>query len=175
VAIVMLVGSPRYWISIVSVLYLAIAFCCDSLIKTFRSTRFEVLVTISALVFFCRPNFLDLKGNNYEVRAMRAVVPLVRARPVVGALWADPLVVYGFRGEAEGVSAWDGIKSEDIAAGRFDVLNLDRGFRSSKTWAEQQAFFEAFEQNPAQYGFKKLEGIDIGPRAVYYRPSVAAR
>jgi hypothetical protein len=175
VAIVLLVGSPRYWISIVPLLYLIIAFCADALMKTVRLPHFGLILAVAALVLFCRPNFLDLKGDNYEVRAMRAVGSRVRPRPVIGALWAEPLVVYGFRGQAQGVSAWDGIKAEDIAAGRFDILNLDRGLRASRTWDTQRAFFEGFEAEPARYGFQKLEGIEIGPRAVYYRPASAAK
>ncbi|EDY19394.1 hypothetical protein CfE428DRAFT_3079 [Chthoniobacter flavus Ellin428] len=172
VAIVMLVGSPRYWISIVPILYLFLALCCDAIMRRVSSPRFDFAVIAAAFVLFCWPNFLSIKKQNLVVRAMRDIAPLVRPHPMIAALWAEPLVVYGFRGEAEGVSAWDGIKSNDIAAGRFDILILDRGFRASRTWAEQAPFFLQLEQEPERYGFVKFQVRDIGPRAVYYRSAL---
>jgi hypothetical protein len=165
VAIVMLVGTPRYWISIVPLLYLGIAYCCSALMATVKSVRFNQVLVFSALLLFCRPNFLDLKGNNLEVHALRAIAPRVRLQPVIGALWADPLVVYAFRGEATGISAWDGIKA--------DILIIDRGFQASQTYASQRAFFAQFESEPARFGFQKFGDTESSSKGIYYRPAGA--
>jgi len=175
VAVVLLVGSPRYWISIVPLVYLVMAFCGDGLLRRIDRPIVDYALVLAAFACFCWPNFLHLKGENVEVRAMRTVAPRVRPHPVIGALWGDPLAVYGFRGEAVAVSAWDGIKAEDIAAGHIDILLINRGFRDSRTYATQQAFFESFEKDPTQFGFQKLDGIEMGPRVVYYRPAGAVK
>ncbi len=177
VAIVMLVGSPRYWISTVPILYLGIAWCCDALMRSVRATWFDLFMVLSSFVFFCRPNFLDQQGGNVEVKVLRRFEALVKADPVIGAIWADPFVVYAFRGKAKGVSASEGIKAEDVTAGRYDILIINRPFRASKTWADQQVFFEHFESNPEQYGFRKYEYGEnkIRANAIYYRPLAGVR
>jgi hypothetical protein len=168
-AVIMLVGTPRYWISIVPLLYLGLAFSCDSLLTELSLVRFEPLIVAASFIGFCRPNFIIPKPN-LEVQALRHIAPLIRPHPVIGAWWALPDCIFAFRGEAKDISISDGIKAEDIVEGRFDVLMIDNNFRATATWANQLGFFENFEQEPQKYSFKKITEIPTDRFNIYYRP-----
>jgi len=169
VSIFLLVGSPRYWITMVPGLYLALAFTMDSLLRMLKLTRFEPLVVALSLIAFCSPNFI-LPQPNYEYRAVQHIAPLLKKHPVIGAWWARPDCVFGLNDDAKDISINNGIKTEDIAAGKFDVLMIDDNFRHTDTWVQQHVFFEDLENDPAKYGFKKVDDMPTGRFDVLYRP-----
>lgn len=173
-AVIMLVPSPRYWISDVPILYLLLAYSFDSLVKGFKLTRLGPLFVIAAFIGFCRPNFI-ISRPNYSVEALRHIAPLIRSTPVIATWWADPYCVLAFRGEAKPVSLSDigGIKAEDFISGKIDVLMIDTIVRSSTSWANQRSFFETFVKEPQKYGFTKLTGFSAGGTEFFYRPKIS--
>ena len=171
VSILLLVGLPRYWLSVVPLLYLGLAYCLDSILKQFRLLRFEPLIVAASLLSFCSPNFI-IPRPDFEVQALRHIAPLLRSHPVIGAWLASPYAVFAFRGDAKDVGVIEGIKAKDIVAGDFDVLMIDNAFRSTATWAEQRDFFEDLTHNPWKYDFKKITDVPTGRMDIYYRPRV---
>lgn len=169
VSIFLLVDSPRYWITMAPIVYLALACAVDCLFKQLRLARFEYLITTLAFVGFCSPNFI-IPHPNFEFRALQHIAPLVKSHPVIGAWWALPDCVYGFNSDAQDVSISDGIKAEDIAAGRFDILLIDGNFRATETWARQHEFFENLMADPGRYGFKKVTDVPTGRFDILFRP-----
>jgi hypothetical protein len=169
VAVVLLVGTPRYFLPCVPIFYVGIAYCVDSLLKTFQLVRLEALFVASVCVCFCSPNFL-IPRPNHEMDAVRHVAAYVSESPHIAASWAEPDVVLGLGGKGESVSIWDGIRRADIEDGHIDILMIDANFRNSKTWSDQRAFFERFERQPDICGFKRLVEIPTGNFEVYYRP-----
>ena len=172
-SILLLVPSPRYWISLVPILYLLLACCFDILLRRLRLVRYEHLFTGISLIVFCTPNFL-LPRPNYRASALRHIASHTRSNPVVGAWWADPDCVFGFSGNATAVSINNGIYGKDIADGRFDVLIFDPNFRGTKTWDTQREFFDSFEHDPVKYGFRKLTELPTGTASIFYREKPSA-
>jgi len=173
-AIVMLVPTPRYWISIVPLLYVILAFAVDCLLKQLRLLRFEPCMVALSFVGFCSPNFI-VPHPCFEVRALQHIAPLVRDHPVIGAWWAQPECVFAFRGDARDISISDGINAGDIIAGRFDILSIDGNFRGTGTWLRQHEFFEDFVNEPEKYGFKKVTDVPTGRFSIFYRPKPVAQ
>ena len=168
-SIILLVGTPRYFLPWIPLFYFGVAYCVDSLSKTFTLIRYETLLVACACICFCRPNFLVPRPNQ-EMNALRYVASSAREHPRIAAWWAEPDVVLGLCGKAESVSIWDGILQADIENGRIDILMIDPNFRATQTWAAQRDFFERLERQPESCGFKKLIGYPSGRFDVYYKP-----
>lgn len=167
-SIVLLVGTPRYFLPWIPLSYLGVAYCADSLLNAFRLVRFEACLVAGSCLCLCSPNFL-VPRPNYEMDALRHVTPLVNEPPRIAAWWAEPDVVLGLCGKAKPVSSWEGIWQTDIENGRIDVLMVDPNLRSTHVWAVQQEFFERFERQPESCGFTKLIGYPSGRFDVYYK------
>ena len=167
-SILLLVPSPRYWIALVPLLYVILAFCVEVLLRWLRFSRYEHVLVLVSLFAFCTPNFL-VPRPNHRVSALRYVAPRVRSMPTVGALWANPDCIFGFRGNAIPISVTDGIYAQDITAGRFDILIIDPNFRGTRTWNTQREFFTSLERDPSGYGFHKLTEVPTGNASIFYR------
>jgi len=167
VAILLLIPSPRYWISIVPLAYLLLAGCVEVLLRELAFPGLEALFVALSFVSYCSPNFI-VPRPNYPVVALRRVLSLVSDKPVVGAWWPHPYCVFGFCGNAIPVGINDGIFAKDILTGRFDVFVIDRNFRESKTWASQRDFFETFEHEPEKFAFRKLDNTSTGSASIFY-------
>jgi hypothetical protein len=170
VAMVLLVGTPRYYLCWVPLFYLGVAYCADSLLRAYNLFRYESLLVALSFIFLCAPNYLTPRPN-YEFEAVRHVASLVRDHPTIAAGWAEPDAVIALRGKATAISLWDGIRQSDIQDGKIDILLIDQGFRKSKTWYDQRDFFEQFERQPETFGFKKAIDIPTGSIDVYYKVS----
>ncbi len=170
VAIILLVPVSRYWITCAPLLFLTVAACFDSLLRLRFLAQRSWLLWAPALALLCRPLFLGMDSNeNYEVTALRSILPQLPEHPVVAGLWADPYQAYVFRGKAVLVNLHEaGVKG--LEEGRYDVLLIDPMLRSSRAWHENRAFFEAFEADPARFGYVKLTGVFTGPQDVYFSP-----
>lgn len=169
VAIIMLVGTPRYFLPWVPLFYLGVAYSANALFSLFRMVRFEAWLLPVAGLFYCRPNYLKARPN-YEMDAVQQVGVHVRDRPRIAAWWADPNVALGFGGNAVAVNSSDGINQADIENGHIDILMVDGNLRGTRTWTSQKEFFGSFEEQPEKYGFKKLVDHPSGRFDVYYRP-----
>ena len=170
VAILLLVASPRYWLSLVPITYLGIAWCFEMIAQKFAGNFGGLSLAAVGLVAFCRPGFLGPHPVNQHVLAMKSLRPLVRTDPFVGALWADPFCIYGFNGEAKPVNIRSGTPISDISAKKCDILVIDPGLRNSQLWADERAFFEKLEAEPENYGFKEFIPDPSGKRHYYYVP-----
>jgi hypothetical protein len=173
ISILLLVPSPRYWIALVPILYVILAFCVEISQRRLRLSRYEHVLVMISLLAFCTPNFL-LPRPNYRVSALRHLAPHIRSKPTIGALWANPDCIFGFCGNAIPISVNDGIYEKDIIAGRFDVLIIDPYFRGTRTWNTQQDFFVSFEREPGKYGFRKLTEVPTGIASIFYRENPEA-
>jgi hypothetical protein len=165
---VLLVPTHRYFLPWVPAFYLGVAYCADTLFNTFRVVRREGLLVSASAICLCYPNFLTPRPN-LQADALRQIAPLLPERPRIAASWADPAVTFGFYGNAEPVSAWDGIQRADIEAGRVDVLIVDANLRASHLWNVQREFFETFEISPERHGFKKWNGSSTIGFCIYYK------
>jgi hypothetical protein len=170
VAVVLLVGTSRYYLCWAPIFYLGVAYCADTLLRQFNLIRYEPQLIVVAFVIFCAPNFLASRPN-YEFDAVRHVAASVKEYPVIGASWAEPDAVIALDGKATAISLWDGIHQADIENGKIDILLIDQSFRTSETWADQRDFFEHFERQPETCGFKKAIGIPTGRFDIYYKPA----
>ena len=168
-SIVLLVGTPRYFLPWIPLFYLGVAYCVDSLLNAFRLARFEACLVAGGCCCFCGPNFL-VPRPNYELDALRHIAPFVQEHPRIAAWWAEPDVVLGLCGKAEPISIGDGIRPSDLETGRIDILMVDLNFRTTHVWAVQRDFFERFERQPESCGFKKLIGYPSGRFDIYYKP-----
>lgn len=169
-AILMLVPSPRYWISWVPLVFLAVAACFDSLLRLGFLEKRPWLLWVPALALFCRPVFLHLGPNeNHEVSALRHILPKLPENPVIAGVYTRPYQAYAFRGHAVSVNAGSDLSAAGLREGRYDVLIVDEAMRTSRVWSENRAFFEAFEADPAPLGYVKLTEAFTGRRDIYYR------
>ena len=168
VSILVLVGTPRYFITIAPLFYLALAFCADLILKSFRLVRYEPLIIAAACIVFCSPNYL-VPRPNHEFDAIRCVIPYVRTNPLIAAWWADPDVAFGFRGNARAISTGNPLLQEEVTNGSVDILMIDGNFRSTKVWADHRDYYEDLERQPEKFGFKKLTGVNAGRFDIYYR------
>jgi hypothetical protein len=169
IPIIPFVGTPRYYIYITPLFYLALAFCANLIITSFRLVHFEPLILVATCIGFCSPNFI-IPRPNYEADALRHVSSYVRTNPVVAAWWAEPDVLFGFAGKARPASIGKQFRQEDLTNGFIDILMLDNNFRGTKVWADHRDFYVQFEREPERFGFKKLTGVNAGRFDVYYRP-----
>ena len=170
VAIILLVPVARYWITCAPLLFLTVAACFDSLLRLRFLENRSWLLCAPALALLCRPLFLGMGPNeNYEVHALRSIVPLLAERPVLAGIWTEPFQAYAFRGKAIAVNAWDDLSAAGVKNGRYDVLIVDPLLRSSRAWQENQSAFEEFEADPGRHGYAKVTGSFTGPNSIYYR------
>ena len=169
VAIVLLVGSPRYFFCWTPLFYLGVAYCAESLLRAFSLRQFESLFIAVSFILLCSPNYLAPRPNR-EFEAVRQVAFHVKEYPAVGGWWSEPDTVIALNGKARPISIWNGINQAEIEKGMIDILMIDPNFRNSKTWADQRDFFERFERQPETYGFKKANGIPTGRFDIYYKP-----
>lgn len=175
-AILMLVPSPRYWISWVPLIYLTVAACFDALLRRPVFAKRAWLLWAATLGLFCRPLFLHLGPNeNHEVTALRHILPKLPETPVIAGIYTRPYQAYAFRGHAISVNAGEGLSAAGMREGRYDVLIVDAAIRTSRVWSENRAFFEAFEVDPAPLGYVKLTEAFTGRRDIYYRPRAATQ
>lgn len=173
-AILMLVPSPRYWISWVPLIFLAVAACFDALLRLPIFGGRAWLLWAPALALFCRPLFLHLEPNeNHEVSALRQILPKLPEKPVIAGVYTRPYQAYAFRGHAVSVNAGTDLAATGVREGRYDVLIVDEAMRTSRVWSENRAFFEAFEVDPKPLGYLKLTEAFTGRRDIYYRPRAA--
>jgi hypothetical protein len=172
VGMLLLVGTSRYYLCWAPLFYLGVAYCADSLMLAFNLVRYEPQLIALSFLIFCAPNYLTPRPN-YEFDAVRQVAGRVKEHPTVAGWWAEPDTVLALRGNATAMSIPKGIHEADIESGRIDILLIDRGFRESKTWADQRDFFQRFEREPESWGFKKATGIPTGKFDIYYRPNPA--
>ena len=174
VAIVLLVGSARYFYCWTPLFYLGVAYCADSLLRALNLLRFETLCVAVSFIIICSPNYLAPRPN-HEFEAVRHVAAYVKDLPTVAAWWSEPDAVLALKGKARAISIWDGIHQADIVDGKIDILMIDPNFRGSKTWVDQQEFFEQFERQPEKCGFKKATDIPTGRFAIYYKPNLVQK
>jgi hypothetical protein len=173
VAIVLLIGSSRYFISWVPLVYLGVAACFDSLLGLRCFQKREWLLVLPILALFCRPLFLDLGPNeNYEVNALRTIAPKLPEHPILAGVYTPPYRAYAFRGRADSVNASDTLSADGLRSGTYDVFIVDAAMRSSRVWNRDRPFFEAFVADPASLGYVKLTEAFTGSRDIYYRPRV---
>lgn len=171
VAILLLISSPRYWLPLVPITYLGLAWCAELISRSIPKFPAGIFLAVVGVLAFCRPVFLDSKLVNYEVAAMHSLRGKTKPNPTVCALWADPFCIYGFNGKAQPRSIFRGLKREDIITHQCDSLVIDRGLRNSRAWADEQTFFENFELDPVRYGFAKLAQPPNARRKFYYVPA----
>ncbi len=169
-ALVLLIGLRRYYLACAPLFFLGVAYCVDCLVSQSGLGRFERWLAVLGVVCFCGPNYLAPRPNE-EIDAVRQLAPVVRQSPTIAAWWAEPYAVLGLGGRASSLSLFNDIKAADLTEGRVDILVLDENFRRSRTWAEQRAFFEAFERQPDQFGFRKVTEARTGKVEVYYKPA----
>ncbi len=175
-AILMLVPSPRYWISWVPLIYLTVAACFEALLRLPAFAGRAWLLGVPAFVLFCRPLFLHLGPNeNHEVTALRHIVPKLSENPVIAGIYTRPYQAYAFRGHAVSVNAGADLSADGVRTGQYDVLIVDEALRTSRVWSEDAAFFAAFEADPATLGYVKLTEAFTGRRDIYYRPRATAQ
>jgi hypothetical protein len=172
VAMLLLVGTSRYYLCWAPLFYLGVAYCADSLMRAFNFFRYEAQLIGLSFLIFCSPNYLTSRPN-YEFDAIRQVAARVKEHPTIAAWWAEPDTVLALRENATPISIPEGIHQADIESGRIDILLIDQGFRESKTWAEQRDFFQRFEREPESWGFRKATDIPTGKLDIYYRPNSA--
>ncbi len=139
VAMVLLVGSARYFYCWTPLFYLGVAYCADSLLRSPGLSRFENLFVALSFLFLCSPNYLAPRPN-YEFEAVRHVAAHAKEHPVIAAWWSEPDAVLALKGNAKAISIWDGIHQADIENGKIDILMLDPNFKNSKTWVDQRNF-----------------------------------
>jgi hypothetical protein len=171
-AIIMTIGTPRYFLPVTPFFYLAIASCAEIVLQCAKPSRHGLLLLlfyIVACASLCFPNFIVPRPNQ-RFDALRHIAPLVRQTPVIAADWAEPDAILAFCGSAKSINSWDGIHQADIKSGAIDVLLIDQGFRATKTWADQRGFFEDFERRPEHYGFRKQLDHPTQHFDLYYRP-----
>jgi hypothetical protein len=170
VAIVLLVASPRYWISWVPLIFLTVATCFDALLRLKFLQRYPWIFVMAILALFCRPLFLGLGPNeNFEVNALRRLAPELPKNPVIAGVYTSPYQAYAFSGHAVAVNAGGDLSTEGVREGRYDVLIVDDAMRSSRVWNNDREFFESFVAEPAPHGYTRLkEGFPVR-RSVYYR------
>lgn len=173
VAMVMLIGSSRYFISWAPLVYLGVAACFDSLLCLRWLERREWLLVLPMLALFCRPLFLDLGPNeNHEVNALRTIAPKLPDHPVLAGVYTQPYRAYAFRGHADSVNASDTLSADGVRNGVYDVFIVDAAMRSSRVWNGDRPFFDAFLADPASLGYVKLTEAFTGARDIFYRPRV---
>lgn len=172
VAIVLLVGSPRYFLCWAPLFYLGVACCVDSLLRAGGLHCFESLFVALSFILLCRPNYLAPRPH-YEFDAVRHVAAYVKKYPTIGGWWSKPDMVIALKEKARAVNISDGIYQADIENGKIDILMLDANFRSTKTWMDQREFFEKLERQPEMYGLKKSTDIPTGRFDIYYKPDPA--
>ncbi len=170
VAIVLLVGSPRYYFCWVPLFYLGVAYCANSVLRAVNIRLFESIFVTVSFILLCSSNYLAPRPNR-EFDAVRQIALQVKENPAVGGWWSEPDTVIALNGKARAISLWSGIHQTDIENGKIDILMLDANFRSSKTWADQRDFFERLERQPEMCGFKKAKGIPAGRFDIYYKPN----
>jgi hypothetical protein len=170
VALVLVIGTPRYYLGCVPLFYLGVAYCADSLLGLLKDPDYEPLLVGLAFIFLCAPNFL-MPRPNYEFDAVRLVASRVKQFPVVAALWAEPDTVIALYGKARPLNISDGIHRADIENKEVDILLVNEGFRKTKTWTDDREFFVNFERRPEGCGFTKARGIPAGDFDIYYRPN----
>jgi len=159
----------RCYLPCVPLYFVGVAFCVDAVIKVLKIERFQGFIVAGCVLCLCWPNYLAPRPN-LKVNVVHQVAPMVKAHPVVAAWWTDSAVILGLRGQRTPLGLANGIQAADITDGRIDILLIDNNFRSSRTWADRPAFFESFEGDPPQFGFRKLTGVATGRFDVYYRP-----
>jgi hypothetical protein len=174
VAIVLLVGTPRYYLCCVPLFYLGVAYSADSLLRGLNLIRYERELLVLFAIVFCAPNFLTPRPNE-EFDAIRHVAVRVKKYPTVAASWAEPDAVLALYGKADSISLWDGIRQSDIEEGKIDIFLIDDDLRKSKTWADQREFFDRFEREPENYGFKKVDDTPTGRFKIYYHAPIQVK
>ena len=173
VAVVLLVGTSRYYLCWVPLFYLGVAYAADSLLRQFHLLRHEAAIASLSAIVLCPPNYLTPRPN-FEFDSVRRLAARVKKNPTIAATWADPYAVIALSGNALARNLWDGVHQAEIEAGKIDVLLIDQDFRNSKTWAEQRDFFDRFERQPQTWGFDKAETIPAAGFTLYFKPAPSA-
>jgi len=153
VPILLLIPDPRYYLPLVPLLFLSMAWSIQQLLDKCR-LRTQIIITVMLGLWFCHPLFIGRPSNRDLILKMREHHSSEQ-RPVIAGLVPSFVATFAFGNNHKLVYAGK-ISLVAIECTEYDFIVINKYFRNSAFWQKHQKFMKRFESDPERYGYVKL-------------------
>jgi hypothetical protein len=164
-AIFLLIPEPRYWITIIPLLFWGPAAFVSKLAKSLKGwTLFGMAVAgIFVMANPAFPSSLILSSSPQKELILsfrEKLAGLEKEKIEVLGRWVDPLCTFAAPGRCKSTNIWDipkGLPFESVITSKsHDLILIDGALRVTRRYKLEKPFFDSFIERPEGFGYQLL-------------------
>lgn len=164
-AMIYLIPDPRYWLSLVPLLYWGPAAFSERFFRVVSAKSGLIIAVVSMLIIY-NPVFssalnrrANVQGELIEVLGHSIELSGKDRIKIIG-WWPDSLCAYAVPGKCDSTNIWEipALSSFEllIKEGNYDFVVIDKALRTTRAYKKEVSFFEKLILQPQGFGYEVI-------------------